>query len=318
MLPTEIHWLTVGQVGATRLEMPIYTIGSGKPVFGITCYVHGNESAGLFIATRAIDLLQASTFLGGTMHIILVANPAAQFINSRVASFDQKDLNRVGFGKQDGSFTERIGARLFEFLSQCDLVVNIHEFEMHTPTTAAFMNAGSTDIKKKTLAAIKAFSPEIIWVIDTSQSHDEQYQATLDTALAKAEVPNFPIETTQLAYLTDTEISRAAQGLLRIAAHVGIVELLSESSLASVSAFIRHEMRADNAGLWEPQVELMQVIEPGSPIGTLRILPELQTQHLLSPTVGILIQYRHRQVVETGTSLFSIGYNADKIISPYA
>jgi len=312
----KITWLPVGQVGTIRLDIPVYTIGSGKPIFGITCFVHGNEPAGAYIVSRLIDQLQLSNSLYGTVHILPMVNPAAQFINSRVSPLDQKDLNRMGYGRQDGSLTERIGASLFEFLSQCDMVVNIHEFEMHTPTTAVFMNAGSTELKINTLTAIKAFSPDIIWVIDISQSSDEQYRLTLDTALASAGVTNFPIETAQLAYLTDTDIEKASQGLLRVATHIGILEPATVNPFSPAPAFIRQEIRTNDAGLWEPNVELMQVVKSGDLIGTLRAIPEFKIQSLYSPVSGVLVQYRHRELVSTGTSLFSIGRTAEEIVVP--
>lgn len=313
--------LPVGQIGTTLLDIPVYTLGTGKPpVFGITCYVHGNEAAGAFIVSRFIDLLQLSDTLHGTIHIIPVANPAAQLVNYRVSPLDLQDLNRLGSGRSDGSFTERIGAGLFEFLAQCDVVVNIHEFEMLTPITAVFMNAGRTEeIKVEILKALRAFSPDIIWAISPLQSSDVQYQTSLDTALIEAGVVEFPIETAQLAHLTDAEIDRAAQGLLQVAAHLGIAQPLSENSDLPLPApaFIRQEVRANDAGLWEPSGKLMQSVGVGDLIGTIRTIPEFQTQFIYSPASGVLVQQRHREVVATGTSLFSIGHDADGIIVPY-
>jgi predicted deacylase len=245
MQEKNVTWLPVGQAGVMRLDIPVYTIGAGKPSFGITCSIHGNEPAGVFIVSRFIDLLRSSINLHGAVHIIPVANPPAQLVNSRVSPLDEKDPNRVGYGSQDGSSTERIGARLFEFLSQCDVVINIHEFEMHTPLAAAYMNAGSPEVRSRSLAAIKAFSPDIIWVIDSSQSSDVQYQATLDTALAQNGVVNFPIETTQLPHLKDEEINRASRGLFQVAAHIGIVKPPTGSHTATIPAFIRQEFRSN-------------------------------------------------------------------------
>ncbi len=317
MKKSKIRRLSVGQVGITRLDIPVYTIGTGKPIFAITSHIHGNESAGVFILSRFVDQLLANNHLFGTVHIIPVANPAAQFVNSRVSLLDQKDLNRIGFGSLDGSYTERIGARLFNFLKKCDLVINIHEFEMHTPILAAFMNAGKAKVKSKTLAAIRAFSPNIIWAIETSQSNDEQYQFTLDTALSEVDVTNFPIETTQHAYLTDSEIDNVVQGLLRVTAHVGILKSQFDIPSILAPAFVRKEIRVNQAGLWETTVKLMQEVKKGDPIGTLKTLPDFQKISIDSPLDGVLIQHRRCELVATGTGLFSIGIRADEIIAPY-
>jgi predicted deacylase len=314
---TETSWLSVGQAGVVRLDIPVYTIGNGKPVFGITCSVHGDEPSGLYIVARLLEYLKQVDKISGTIHIVPAANPAAQLVNKRVSPLDLKDLNRAGRGRQDGTFTDRVGARLFDFLSQCDLVVNIHEFEMHTPVTAVFMNAGDTSTKIKTLAAIRAFAPDILWVINPDQNSDTQYQATLDTALAQAGIANFPIETTQLAFLSEDEIDKAALGLFHVATHLGICKSFLELHSFVAPAFFRQEVTAGEAGLWEPNCELMQAVEAGEQIGMLRTLTGFQQMQINSPSKGILVQYRHRHLVATGTSLFSLGHDASYVIASY-
>nr|AUN36949.1 hypothetical protein [uncultured bacterium] len=271
----------------------------------------------MYIVARFIDYLESIDELNGTIHILPSANPAAQFVNTRVSPLDYKDLNRAGRGNSEGSYTDRLGAKLYDFLVSCDFVVNIHEFEMLTPTTAVFMNAGSKDIKTKTLAAIKSFAPDIIWVIDASQNQDVQYQATLDTALTEAGVANFPIETTQLLLMNNNEIDRIARGLMNVAAHFGIVSTLSNSSHNSIPAYVRHEITANYSGLWEPKEGLMRQVNQGEEIGVLRQLPDFQRRVLYSPLSGVLIQYRKHQVVSTGTSLIGIGSTVQSIITAY-
>lgn len=308
----------MGQAGVVQLDIPVYTIGNGgRPVFGVTCSVHGDEPGGLYIIARLLDYLQQVDKIDGTIHIIPAANPVAQLVNKRVSPLDLKDLNRTGRGRKDGTFTDRVGACLFEFLSQCDLVVNIHEFEMYTPVTAVFMNTGDSKTKTKTLAAIKAFAPDILWVINPAQDSDVQYQATLDTALTQASIANFPIETTQLAFLSEDEIEKAALGLFRVAAYLGICKSFLELSPFAAPALFRQEVTASEAGLWEPSCKLMEIIAVGEQIGTMRRLTDFQQMPIYSPSEGILVQYRHRQLVATGTSLFSLGHNAEHVISPY-
>ncbi len=309
--------LHCGQVGFQQFSIPVITYGSGspgEPKVGITCCVHGDETSGLYIAARVIEQLKLSDSLKGTVHIIPAANSAALLYNERVFPLDYKDLNRVGRGNKDGSFTERTAAVLFEFLSQLDLVVNIHGFEMRSPVTAIFVNAESREIAKKNLAAISAFSPEMIWVIDASVGEDAKCLTTLDTALAEVGVVNLPIETSQLEFLSDAEINRAAQGILNVIAFLGIIDPLPASNFPT-PAFIKHEFTAPNAGLWEPDVSLMQPIEAGMKIGTLTVLPDFEERTIYAPSSGVLIQYRLRQLVATGTSLFSIGDSAEQLIT---
>lgn len=311
-----IKRFTVGQIGITPIDIPVLVIGKGKPVLGITCFVHGDESAGLFIVSRLLELLESQDRLRGTIHIVPVANPTAQWINRRVSPLDFKDLNRMGRGREDGTLTEKIGAALFELLSHCDFVINIHEFEMHTPITGVFMNAGGSSIKKQTLQALRAFSPDIVWVISNSDN-DVQYQMTLDTALAKAGIPNFPIETRQLPLLTPEEIDRTAWGLVSVAQHMGVLSYSKEVAYSSPPAYFRKEVTAQTAGLWNPKCDLIEKITSKQAVGELVTLPNFERIQVFSPLSAVVVQFRHRQLVASGTGLFSLGIDASSVIEPF-
>lgn len=314
--------LEYGQAVSQQFESPVLIFGSqdpNHPKMAITLGVHGDEDAGFLIVERLILLINSIELKGelkGTVYIVLSANAAAQLEKKRVSSFDHKDLNRVAKGNKKGSLTERKAAVLFEFLSHQDFVINIHNFEMLIPITAVYMNAGNSDVRRRSLEAIKAFDPQMIWVINNGNNHDLQYAITLDTALAEAGVPNFPIETNQLAYFADEEIQRAVQGIRNVMAYLGIIKenfgLISQSQ---APAFTRHEFTSDHSGLWRPCVSLMENIEFGAKLGTLKVFPTFEEMPVFSSTSGTLIQIRPRQIVHTGQSLFSVGESAEPIIN---
>ncbi|MEC4819007.1 MAG: succinylglutamate desuccinylase/aspartoacylase family protein [Scytonema sp. PMC 1069.18] len=301
--------INIGQVGMTQLEVPIYTVGHGKPVLGVTCYLHGDETAGIYILANVIDYLKSLNSLTGTVHLIPIANPAAQFVKNRFSPMDGLDINRLRQGNPEGTITERNAFYLFEFLLKCDLVINCHTFEMVSPVTAVFMNTGYTEIRNKTLSAINAFSPEVIWTTDALENSNSLYHSTLDVALVEAGVINFSIEISEIAFLTDRQIQQAAQGILRVAHFMGILkEFLSEEVPTQPHTVSNRKVfTAKVAGLWEPCVSLTQSIEPNTLIGTLRTLQNFDKQDIYAGCSGILFQYRYRQHIATGTSLFSIG-----------
>ncbi len=190
--------VSMGQGGVLILESPVLTLGKGTPKLAVTCSVHGGEHTGILIVAKILEKLKEGSVIG-SVSFVLAANPSAQFVGRRVSPQDLKDLNRAGKGRSNGTYTERVASKLFDFLRTFDFVVNIHEFEMHTPITAVYMNVGDDKVRKKTLDGISAFMPDVVWVIDYEQTSDVQYFATLDTALAKSGVPNFPIETSGLS-----------------------------------------------------------------------------------------------------------------------
>ncbi len=303
-----ISYLKIGQKGVINFDIPVYTIGQGNVSFAITCSVHGDETAGLFIVNDFLKRIKGKK-LNGVIHIIPSANPIAQLTNSRVAFIDHKDLNRLDKGRIDGSYTERVVANLFDFLTKCNMVINIHEFEMKTPVACIFDNMDSISQKDQIVSMIKAFSPQIVWQINYDKQSEDQYQTTLDMALTNAKIINFAFETSQLSLITDEEIKLASQGLLNVAIKLGIVE--DENIQQKETIFMtRNEVTNDISGLWEAKqdLSLMQNIKKGDLIGTITTLPDFKKSEIYSPFSGILMQYRHRQMISTGTSIFSIGY----------
>ncbi|MBD2775614.1 succinylglutamate desuccinylase/aspartoacylase family protein [Iningainema tapete] len=302
--------INIGQVGITQLEIPIYTFGQGEPVLGITCYLHGDETAGIYVLANVVDYLKAHSYLFGTIHLIPVANPAAQFVKNRLSPIDALDINRLRQGNKEGTITERNAFYLFEFLVKCDLVINLHTFEMISPVTAVFMNAGAEEVRNKTLAAMKAFSPEIIWITDALQNRYSAYQSTLDVTLAEAGVTNFSIETSEIMFLTDEQIRRTSQGILNVTQYMGILKESFSDQITNEPQIIsqRKVFTANVAGLWQPSVNLMQTVEPNTQVGILTTLHNFEPQDIYATDSGIIFQYRHRQHVATGTSLFSVGY----------
>lgn len=304
---SNIQYLKIGKKGVIGFDIPVYTIGKGKPELTISCSVHGDETAGLFIVSDFLDNINENE-IRGTINIIPSANPVAQFINSRVSFLDLKDLNRLNKGNIKGSYTERCVAALFEFMKNSDVVINIHEFEMRTPVTGIFDNFGSEKIRQKNLEAVKIFNPELIWQINYDADSESQYQSTLDMALTNTDVVNFAFETSQLALITYNEIKKASQGLINIASSLGII-VRDTSEQQNCLRLSRREVNSEFAGIWQPEdnLNLLQEVKKGDKIGTIKTLPEFDKHEIYSDFSGILMQFRHRQVISTGTAIYSIG-----------
>jgi len=307
-----IQWLHTGRVGVVSLDIPVITFGGNKkPRIAITSSVHGDEPLGLVVISRLVDYLDEQN-LAGTVSLVLAANPAAQLLGQRVSPQDFKDLNRAGAGNAKGYYTDRLAANLFEFLRNFDFVVNIHEFEMHTPVTAFYIGEGNSSTKQRILDGIEAFAPEIVWVAKHTNKRDNQYLNTLDAALARAGVPSFIVETVQLPFITEREINHVVNGVIRLMALLGIVTPKNRKAPNGKKLTLyRNEITTDVAGLWEPRkLSLFTPIKAGDVIGEIRTIPEFTVELITAPISGTLIQLRHRQLVGTGSSIFSIGTKA--------
>ena len=306
----EISYLKLGQKGVINYDIPVYSIGQGKPEITITCSVHGDETAGLFIVNDFLKKIK-NIKLNGKINIIPSANPVAQFLHSRTAFLDQKDLNRSGSGNAFGSYTDRLANVLFNFLIKSDIVINIHEFEMISPVMGIFdcLEDKEKEFENKILEVVKIFNPDMIWKIDYEKTSDNQYQTTLDMALTKAGIINFPFETSQLSLITKENINKASEGLVNIVSHFNIIDKKPEITKKDIPVFVRKEFSSELAGLWEPSenLKLLEKVQKGDLIGKIVNLPDFSETEIYAEDTGVLIQYRHRQIVGNGASIYSIG-----------
>jgi predicted deacylase len=296
-----ISHLDVGSVGSLPLRIPVVSIGSGEPILSVLSGLHGDETASLFSIRRFVKRLAEEPELRGTVRFILTANPFAQATRTRVTLTDYDNLNRTGKGDPAGRLTQRIGNALFEFLKDSALVIDLHEFNMHTPCMVVYIPAENGETEGINLSNIAAFEPAFVWAL-TGASSDS---GSLVAALIVADVPGFGVETSPALLVSDQEIDRVVAGLHRVAQNLGI--LPGTPHPEPVTAYNTRLVSAERAGIWQCSRTLWEMVEPGEAIGELVPFPLVDTEAVMTPQAGTLVQLSPRQLVDTGTYLFAVG-----------
>jgi predicted deacylase len=320
-LKPEIVELAIGQVSSLSIQIPIITVGTGKPHLAISCGVHGDETVSLLICRELMRTLTNNHSLNGSISIITSANPFAQSTRTRVSLLDYYDLNRIGKGKADGSLTERIAHTLYAYLSNCSFVIDLHEFEMDTLAMAIFIPSGDAALDRKIQRGIAAFSPTTIWAMDLSSSEEVKYSGSLLASLIRSGVPGFAIENSRALSLLPGALQKIADGLIEVCKVVGIID--GEPNQSPAPTFMRRVAFSDHAGIWRPTAQLMSQVQVNEKIGELTALDLFKSTNVLAPANGVLIQLRSPDLVATGTSLFAVGietlevsYDLGTIASP--
>jgi predicted deacylase len=299
---TKLH---IGKIGTLPIDVPIVQLGSGTPHLAIMCGVHGDETASLVISHLFLKRLLQKAF-NGTISIITAANPFAQSTRTRVSWADYYDLNRTGQGKPDGVFSERLAYKLVEFLSGCSFVIDIHEFEMNTPTMSIYIPSDKDDVDKQILNTIAVFKPSSIWAMNLSTTEEAKYSESLLSVLINRGIPGFAIETTVLASLTLGTIEKVVDGLMEVSKYLGIIDGVSPKKMIPI-AYTRNVKYSDFAGIWIPTNSLMAEVKVGDKIGELVMLDLINKIDVCAIADGTLIQLRANALVDTGINLFTIG-----------
>ncbi len=155
----------VARAGVTVSQMPVeipLNVLAGDqsgPTLVVTCGVHGAELVGTFGLIRVMNRLDLSR-VRGTLIAVPVANTSGFEFGTRHVYWDGKVLNRVGMGRPDGAFTERLAHLLYgEIVGAADAWIDIHSGtpENYMWYTIAKGGEPGTDTARRALAMAQAF-----------------------------------------------------------------------------------------------------------------------------------------------------------------
>ncbi|MDQ3398442.1 MAG: M14 family metallopeptidase [Deinococcota bacterium] len=143
----DLNWTSVSLPATATGVVPlkIAQAGTGKPRATLIAGVHGDEGPWGALAIHQL-LQQERNRLSGSLQVVFAANPIATMADRRNAPLDELDLNRVFPGHQEGSHTERIAAALMPFISDTDVLVDLHGGGSWCVNAFTFSFPGSEDL----------------------------------------------------------------------------------------------------------------------------------------------------------------------------
>jgi predicted deacylase len=122
----------VVQVGRTvsgiTIEIPLVVVVGREdgPTLLVAVAVHGEEIVGILAIGRLLCELDPAELRGTLVAAPVVNTPAFEFAQ-RHTYWDQRDLNRVGTGRSDGTVIERLTyASVMEVVRRVDFMIDIH------------------------------------------------------------------------------------------------------------------------------------------------------------------------------------------------
>ncbi|WP_437515987.1 succinylglutamate desuccinylase/aspartoacylase family protein [Sorangium sp. So ce1099] len=304
-MKTTFHHIEVGEASSLTVRIPVVGIGTGEPVLTCICGVHGDETTSVAASQRLVEQILACPEIRGTVRIVTAANPMAQAVRRRTAPIDMIDLNRCGQGSAEGPLTARLASAIFNLLLDSDLVIDLHEFEMDTPTMAIFIPSGDLALDDTILAHIATFAPETVWAMNFRHPEQAHYNDSLLAAVLSRGIPGFAVETSHALLASDEVIDAVASGIWRVAQKLGI--LAGEPVRSRPTAYRRREVTAPSAGLWIPRKRTLERVAEGEAVGRLVALDLMTSVEVISPGDGTILQTARRTVVATGSSVFALG-----------
>ena len=295
--------LPIGERLLVQKNRIVGQAGRGPRIAVITG-VHGDELEGQYVAFELARILQDNPELvGGTFDIYPAINPLGiNSIQRGVPTFDL-DLNRTFPGDANGALTETLAAAVFDDIRGADVAIDIHAsniFLREMPQVR--INELSADTL---LPLAPLLNVDYVWV----HASATVLESTLAYSLNAAGTPCLVVEAGVGMRITKDYGERLAQGVLRLAAHLGAWR--GEASTWSEPIVSRDGdvsyMNAGAAGIFLPKARHASTVEKGQIVGVIvDPLSGAVRQEARAERGGLLFTLREYPVVYPGSLLARI------------
>lgn len=274
----------------------------------ITAGVHGDEYEPIFTVLRLIREMEGKYF-AGTLTLVSVVNQAA-FSRAARTGEDGLDLARICPGKPDGSITEKAAYEICTLIRQADYLIDLHTGgnAYQIAPLAGYMLHASEEVLSKQRIMAQAFNLPIIW---GTTSHLEG--RTLSVA-RDVHIPAIYTEYGGGGGSNPQIIEKLITGCFNVMRSLGMTEgTLPENEVVytvedhtenSGHLQIMHPSPAN--GIFEPEVNLGEVVKKGQPIGKILNLRSETVVMVPAARDGVVFLLRAIPSVKKGEALGGI------------
>lgn len=277
------------------------------PRAAVVAGVHGTELV-TQDAVQALWQALSSEKVHGSLAFVFVADVLAAQAGVPAANpVDGRNLNRVWPGSKDGTFSERLAARLWsELLSEPDVVIDVHGGEWTEEVHAFALVHPSGDAERDRRAVQLAAAMGLPYVQSTAG------EGTLSGAVIRSGRIGLAFEVGgggQRPKADVEEVVRAIKGALAAAGSIendGAVETERTVVLAG-----GEHIRSTVGGVLVQEVELGQAVESGQRICTVTDFNGDVLETISAPRSGRILLRSLARVIAEGGLVASIGWAED-------
>ncbi len=286
-------------VTGTPVSLPVLVFHGSEdgPTIWINAALHGDEVSGIEIIRRVTELLNPES-LRGTFIAAPIVNVHGFLTGDRYLP-DRRDLNRSFPGTSKGSLAGRI-ANLFmtEIVSRCSVGIDLHSGSDHR-TNLAQIRADLDDKKTAELAATFA-APLMI--------HSKTRDGSLRQEAAKSGATVLVFEGGEAWRLDQASIRSGVDGVLRVLAHEGMIDLPPGDEPPPTSKLSRKTrwMRAPESGIGRLRVGLGDSVAEGQLIGEIYDAFGTRLGKVTSRTDGVVVGLALDAIVNRGDAVVNV------------
>ncbi|MEM7131026.1 MAG: succinylglutamate desuccinylase/aspartoacylase family protein [Chloroflexota bacterium] len=304
-----ITWLAIAprvDGGTWRLPLLNVTGATSGPVLVVTAAVHGDEYEGVEAIPQVFQQVEPDA-LRGTLVMLPVCNMPAYEAATRNSPIDGLNLARVFPGGQHGTITQRIAYWITQkLLKPANFFIDLHSGGAvgMIPTLIGYIH-DEDELGQLSQAAARAFGVPVLWGHPLPLPPGRTISAATELG-----VPSLYSEAPGGGYARPDDVACFTQGVINVMRHLEMLDgepeprptthhLVGDGNLDSV-------ISAPVAGFFRAEVELLDEVDIGQRLGTVRDLFGAVLTEVKSEQAGVVIFLRRLHRVHVGDSLVHV------------
>ncbi len=294
------YWLRIVSDGfGEPVSVPVL-IAKGKqdgPTLGLTAAVHGDELNGIRVIQRLFADLDMDA-LRGTVIGLLVVNVPGFMRQTRVFS-DGTDLNHIMPGKADGNASQVYGYRLLDrAMRHFDYLLDLHTASRGR-INSYYVRADMGGETTRQLALLQ--NPQLI-------VHNPPNDSTLRGAVDELNIPAITLEVGNPGVYQRKMIRGGVDGVHNVLSYLKMTddEIIAPEA-PPILCRKSYWLYTRTGGLLTMDVDLLQFVEKGQEVATLRDVFGTVKEKYYAPEAGVVIGKSTMPVNQSGGRILHLG-----------
>lgn len=277
--------------------------GAGGPKVAVVAGVHGTELATQDAALELWNQLSPGQ-LHGSLTVVFVADVlAAQAGIPGANPVDGKNLNRVWPGSEQGSFSERLGAEIWNgLLASCDLVIDLHGGEW-TEEVAPFAIVHSTGDADRDRRSLELGAKMGLPYLQTTLG-----VGTLSGAAARSGKIGLAMEVGGGGRRDPEAVALLVAAVRRVLDEIGMLPFSGDGPQQTKVLAPGVQLQSSVAGVVVMAVEVGQQVDQGQLLCTVHDFGGELLESVLAPHSGWVLLRALSRVVREGSLLATVGW----------
>lgn len=300
----------------TRVSLPIVLlngVGDGPRLY-LGAGIHGDEENGVHVVSRVLAQLRPEQ-LSGSVVCVPVQNPLAFQFGHRIplglylkSPLDQAPIDPWSCfpGNAEGNITEMLTARLFELITSCDYVLDIH-----TPTRGG-RYVPITILPHPSLGAAFKRSEELALAFGSGyimRTDKGMYvrDGNLSVEATRAGIPTLMFELGEGGRLEEEITSIGVRCVLNLLRFLKMIPGEAQKPRESVLMKEFVGLRARRGGFLSTEVSLGTRVKKGGVLARISTIQGQEAETIVAPVDGVFVRATTFPTVASGERAATLG-----------